>query len=72
MFSDSASLTCEARFRGPSNFCAESLGLYGATEKFRTNLKTSLDIEQSGIQEVLGTLVISRVKSNPKNVSKTA
>ena len=42
MFSDSASLTCEARFRGPSNFCAESLGLYGATEKSRTNLKTTL------------------------------
>ena len=43
LFSDSASLTCGARFRGPSNFCAESLGLYGAEDLSRTNLKTTLD-----------------------------
>ena len=39
------SLSCETRFRGPSNFCAESLGLYGATEKSHTNLKTTLIAE---------------------------
>ena len=38
------SISCEARFRGPSNFYAESLGLYGAMEKSRTNLKTTLII----------------------------
>ena len=48
MFSDSASLTCEARFRGPSNFCAESLGLYGATEKSLTNLKKTLAVAVVG------------------------
>ena len=37
------SLSCETRFRGPSNFCAESLGLYGATQKSHTNLKTTLN-----------------------------
>ena len=52
MFSDSTSLTCEARLRGPSNFCAESLGLYGATEKSRTNSKTSLANTQLGKKSV--------------------
>ena len=42
------SLSCETRFRGPSNFCAESLGLYGAMEKSRTNLKTTLVVNFPG------------------------